>query len=229
MEDKTRQERRPISQGEEPGPRTLAVLSAEELALRSQQGCQACFAELVQRYGGGLLTFMQQKTGHLQDAEDLVQDTFLKAYRNIHRYRNSFRFSTWLFTIGTRLASSRYRSRQCLKRCWAVRPDGSRQDAVASERQSNPPLWALAESLSRNQYEALWLRYAEDMSIKEIARVMGKSQVSVKVLLYRARMNLARRLNEAMVNDELRRQRLSKENVSSIKLEGDRCSAGSSD
>jgi len=223
------EEPRPISQGAKPGPRTLAVLSAEELALRSQQGCRACFAELVQRHGTRLLAFMQQKTGNAHDAEDLVQDTFLKAYRNIHRYRNSFKFSTWLFTIATRLANSRYRSKRYLESSRQAGPESVRRDTIVTERQAHPSLWARAKSLSRNQYEALWLRYAEDMSIREIAKVMGKSQVNVRVLLYRARMNLAQRLNEAMVNDELRRQGLSKENVSSIKVKGDRCSAGSSD
>lgn len=223
------EEPRPISQGAKPGPRTLAVLSAEELALRSQQGCQACFAELVQRHGARLLAFMQQKTGNAHDAEDLVQDTFLKAYRNIHRYRNSFRFSTWLFTVATRLANSRYRSRPCLKGCWTVRPDGARQDVVASERQSNPSLWALAKTLSKNQYEALWLRYAEDMSIKEIATVMAKSQVSVKVLLYRARVNLAKNLKSALAPGKVADRNLLKPNLFPIRGEDARCSAGSSD
>ncbi len=172
---------------------------------------------------------MQQKTGNAHDAEDLVQDTFLKAYRNIHRYRNSFKFSTWLFTIATRLANSRYRRKRCLESSREAGPDSVRRDTMVTERQAHSSLWARAKSLSRNQYEALWLKYAEDMSIREIAKVMGKSQVNVRVLLYRARMNLAKRLNEAMVNDELRHQRLSKESVSSIKVKGDRCSAGSSD
>jgi RNA polymerase sigma-70 factor (ECF subfamily) len=55
----------------------------------------------------------------------------------------------------------------------------------------------MAARLPEGQYQALWLRYAEEMPIKEIAKVMGKSQVCVKVLLYRARTSMAKLLEEA--------------------------------
>jgi len=203
---------------------TTAKASAEELALRSQQGCKASFAELVERYGPRLLAYMQQKTGNVEDAEDLVQDTFVKAYRNIHRYQSTFRFSTWLFTIATRLTNSHYRSQRSPPIAFEAQLDDREPDAAAVEHESRQGLWALARTLSDNQYQALWLKYVEDMSIKEIAKVMSRTQVSVKVLLYRARMNLAQQLNQ-----EVTGQTLLKDNPSSFKVEGAKCSAGSSD
>lgn len=56
----------------------LRALSAEELALRSQQGCQDSFTELVERDGVRLYQFLHNKTDNVHDAEDLVQDTFIK-------------------------------------------------------------------------------------------------------------------------------------------------------
>ena len=203
--------------------------SAEELAVRSQNGCQASFAELVRRYGGRLLVLMQQRTGNLHDAEDLVQDTFVKAYRNIHRYQSSFRFSTWLFTIATRLADSHYRRRHILQGVSQATSDLPSPDTVAVDDESRENLWALARSLSTNQHQALWLRYAEDMSIKEIAKVMRKTQVSVKVLLYRARMNLARFAvggKTSAMGKEVVELTSYRENRSSLKIEGAKCSAG---
>jgi len=155
---------------------------------------------------------MQQKTGNLQDAEDLVQDAFVKAYRNIHRYRASFCFSTWLFTIAMRLANSHYRRRRPLQTAWEHKSGNSEPDAVIAQRESRQSLWALAERLPENQYQALWLKYAADMSIKEIAKVMRKSQVCVKVLLYRARVNLAEQLNKQMTD------RRSKERFCAVKV-----------
>ena len=70
------------------------------------------------------------------------------------------------------------------------------------------------------QYQALWLRYAEDMSIKEIAKVLRKSQVGVKVLLYRARIKLGRRLVNIAVEDEETGKIPSKETLSYMKVEG---------
>ncbi len=207
----------------------LQILSAEELALRSQQGCQECFEELVERYNVRLYQFLRNKIAGIQDAEDLVQDTFVKAYRNIHRYRSSWRFSTWLFTIGSRLANSYHRKflrRQAVAGIEAedIRP----ADVVAMQQETHDGLWAIVRDLSKDQYQALWLKYAEDMSIKEIAKVLKKTQVGVKVLLYRARTNLAQRLRNIAAEpvrhpcggNETAAQSLPKEQLHIVKVEG---------
>jgi RNA polymerase sigma-70 factor (ECF subfamily) len=174
----------------------LRALSAEELARRSQQGCRASFAELVERYAVPLRQFLHHQTNHVHDAEDLVQDTFVRAYGNIDRYRSSYKFSTWLFTIARRLAISRLRSlRRPQVVAEAVSADPGPREAMA-QRETKRGLWDAARGLSANQYWVLRLRYAEDLSIKEIAQVMGKSQVSVRVLLCRARTRLARKLQD---------------------------------
>jgi len=173
----------------------LCDLSAEELARQAKQGCRASFAELVKRFAPRLQFFLCQKTNDPHDAEDLVQDTFVKAYQNIGRYRESYRFSTWLFTIGARLAVSHHR-----KKCVRLRPVPAPHERpgpteAAGNRQRHDDLWTLARELSEFQYRVLWLKYGQEMSIKEIARTMRRSQVSVKVSLHRARVNLLKRWN----------------------------------
>jgi len=207
----------------------LRALSAEKLARKVQQGCQEAFSELVERYSKRLLRFLHNKTGSVEDAEDLVQDTFVKAYQNIHTYRDSWRFSTWLFTIARRLSISRYRSRRHLKPAGRLKSEVAESgDARAQEYiVSNP--WTVARALTQNQYQALWLKYAEDMSIKEIASVMRKSQVNVRVILYRARANLAKRLQNMAANDEAADKTSPGKMPSLMKFEGAQCSAGSSD
>lgn len=176
----------------------LRALSAEDLARRSQQGCRASFAELVERYGTRLLRFLRRRTSNLHDAEDLVQDTFVRAYTNINGYRSTYKFSTWLFTIARNLACSRlrrqHRSRTVSDVTTVAPGPGPHEEITQGETRQS--LWATAQTLSANQYEALWLRYAEDMPIKDIAQVMGKSQVSVKVTLCRARTRLAGKLQD---------------------------------
>ena len=180
----------PKQHDEKDSPAVMAQTSAEELALCVQEGSQESYAELVRRYGGRLLIFMQNKTGNITDAEDLVQETFIKAYSNIHKYRRAFRFSTWLFTIASRLAASHYRKLKLHVDHQETTDDNNPLDA-AIEKESSYDLWLLADSLPDNQYQALWLKYVEDMSIKEISAVMRKSQINIKVILYRARVNLA--------------------------------------
>ncbi len=169
----------------------------------------------MDRYGQRLLNFLYRKTANLQDAEDLVQDTFIRAYTNIGRYDNSWGFSTWLYTIAARLASSRYRKLRPMQRL----EDGQggiyeREDQ--EQREVHQGLWKLAESLSVNQYQALFLKYSEDMSVKEISKVMKKSKTLVKVLLYRARLNLAKKIESARLEEEQEKQALgeSKSSVS---------------
>jgi RNA polymerase sigma-70 factor (ECF subfamily) len=143
-----------------------------------------------------LRAFLSRRTANRHDAEDLVQDTFVSAYQSIGRYRQSARFSTWLFTIGARLAVSHHRKlkvRSQAKYAPSSAPDSS---DVVSQNEEREGLWAAARSLPERQYQALWLKYGQDMSVKDIASVMRCTQVSIKVLLYRARVNLAAQLQE---------------------------------
>jgi len=172
----------------------LHNFSSEELAWRAGQGCRASFTELVRRYAPRLSAFLCRRTRDRHEVEDLVQDTFLRVYENIERYDRSWRFSTWLFTIAARTAISHHRRRR--PTCAALDVPVGACDAAAERREERENLWSLAAELPERQYQALRLKYNEDMSIEEIARVMGKSQVCIKVLLYRARTALARRLTE---------------------------------
>jgi RNA polymerase sigma-70 factor (ECF subfamily) len=198
----------------------LRALSAEDLALRAKQGCRDSFAELVERYGIRLFKFLRYKTNNLHDAEDLVQESFARAYQNIHKYRNSWKFSTWLFTIATRLAYSHFRRSRSFQTIGLCESSGPEPDQMVVEKETQQSLWALARGLSMNQYQALWLKYGQDMSIKEIAMVLRKSQVNVKVLLYRARINLAKRLQNVDVENEVQVNTSSKEILSFMKVEG---------
>ncbi|UCF16288.1 MAG: sigma-70 family RNA polymerase sigma factor [Phycisphaerales bacterium] len=177
----------------------LRALSSEELAWRSREGCRASFGQLVERYAPRLLYFLSRRTSGIHDAEDLVQDTLVRAFENVHRYRKTWKFSTWLFTIAARLATSNYRKKQKAREFSKTSSnDTTCPSTILLRQEERLSLWAQAMELSENQYQVLWLKYAEDMSVKEIARVMGKSQVSVKVLLYRARAGLAQRLQDKL-------------------------------
>jgi len=173
----------------------LRNLDSEELAWRARQGCQASFAELVHRYAPRLHVFLRRKTRDRHEVEDLVQDTFIKAYQNLGRYDDSWKFSTWLFTIAKRLAVSHRRKREP-RSCTL----GLRMQTCAAEemdrRERQEDLWTKVAELPACQQQAVWLKYAEDMSVKKIATAMGKSQVCIRVLLYRARVSLAKCLNK---------------------------------
>lgn len=175
----------------------IRTLSNEQLVSAAQCGCTDCFSELVDRCAPGLLAFMRHKVGGLEDAEDLVQDTFVRAYLKLNQFNGKHKFTTWLYAIGRNLAASRGRKVPLsLNLAAQTRTSYPAPDDILEELQFRRSLWSLARTLPPNQYEALWLRYAQDMSVREISHVMGKTQVHVKVLLYRARAAMARKLRK---------------------------------
>ncbi len=180
----------------------LSEQSPEELAVRAQAGggpAMSCFGELVKRFEVRLFNFLLKRTRSRSDAEELTQEAFTRAWERITSYDPAWKFSTWLYTIASRLAVSKHR-RQSRESAWnsfdRAGPQGVDTLQVQDDRRLGSRLWALAEDeLSADQQTALWLRYAEDMSIGEIAKVMGKSQVGIRVSLFRARQALAKRAN----------------------------------
>jgi RNA polymerase sigma-70 factor (ECF subfamily) len=178
------------------GPDELRALTPEELATRAARGSAASYSELVKRFEVRLFNFLLRKVART-DAEDLAQETFVRAWERIGNYDRRWRFSTWLFTIASRLAVSHYRKQSAAAPRAEFAADTGAGDGdrdVEADCRLGRRLWALAASLGADQHEALWLRYAEDLSIPEIAEVMRKSHVGVRVCLFRARQALAGRL-----------------------------------
>jgi RNA polymerase sigma-70 factor (ECF subfamily) len=173
----------------------LAARTAEELAVLAQRDNVAAFGELVTRFEGRLFNFLLRRVSSRVEAEDLVQEAFVRAWEHIGSYDPTWRFSTWLFTIASRMAVSEHRRRRVAVTIDSAEQVGRRDaDLAESEHaeQLGSKLWAMAKDLLRDdQHTALWLRYAEDMTIGEIARVMGRTQVGVRVALFRARQRLA--------------------------------------
>lgn len=84
----------------------------EELIALFQGGDERAFIELVDRYKDRLINFVYRFLNDMTDAEDLVQETFLKVYKNKHAYREIAKFSTWIYTIAGNLARSELRKKK---------------------------------------------------------------------------------------------------------------------
>ncbi len=175
----------------------------EDLAREAQSGRELAarsFEELVARFEGPLYQFLLLRVGSCEVAEEIAQETFLRAWHKLPLYDPSRRFSTWLFTLGKHLAVSHVRKRSSSEETQAPvhwdSPDATTDPAdAAQEREEGIRLWRIASQVLKvEQRSALWLRYAEDLSIDEISRILGKRAVSVRVLLHRAREVLAKHL-----------------------------------
>lgn len=172
-------------------PRT--VPSDEELACLAQQGCATSFEQLVRRFQTPVLHFLRHR-GAGTDAEDQLQETFVRAYTNLHRYQPRWRFATWLFTIARRISINAHRRMrptpdgEALALAVSLSPEPVE---IVAEEEDRQRLWGMAaQVLSEEEVTALWLYYVEDMPVREVAAVIERSWVAAKTMLFRARRKL---------------------------------------
>jgi RNA polymerase sigma-70 factor, ECF subfamily len=173
-------------------------LTDEELARRTRAGSFSAFEVLVQRYEERLYRFLRGCTGNDADARDLVQAVFVSAYQAVGQYRSTRAFGPWLFSIARHKSIDHYRARR--SRVGSPDPresiDPDDPATVLSRREEQADFWARVRGLvSVDQFQALWLHYHEEMSVRDIAAALNRSVVGVKVLLFRARQILLKRLS----------------------------------
>lgn len=168
----------------------------------AKEGSVAAYNVLVTRYQDRVYRFLLRRTGSSAEAEDVAQETFLRAWQKLHTYESERPLAPWLLTIAARLAATAARRRVRMR----VVPESSLGyvDATAPNVEENPDapfdrrrIWTIAETvLNRDQLTAVWLRYVEGLSPAQIARVMDKSGVAVRVMLLRARNVLGEAIRE---------------------------------
>lgn len=169
-------------------------LEDRELARRARAGSMTDFEILVTRYEERVYSFVMAQRRNRADAMEITQDTFVKAWQALDTWRDTLPFRTWVFTIARRKCID-------LHRVASRRVEGEFEEAVdevspaeiAARREDSEVLWRTAQRLlSETQFQCVWLRYAEEMSVGEVSEVLGKGQTHVKVLLFRARLALAK-------------------------------------
>jgi RNA polymerase sigma-70 factor (ECF subfamily) len=166
--------------------------SIDQLAAKAQAGCLVSFERIVQLNKDRLFTYLVQLLGNAHDAEDVTQEAFVKAYRNLHSFNGKARFTTWLFAIAKNTALTQIRRRKPLQSI-----DGL-EETIEAPQPHDPAeaesIWRLARKLKPKFYETLWLFYAEGFSLKETAEILNTNAITVRVNLHRARAALATRL-----------------------------------
>jgi len=173
-------------------PADNALPAEAELVHETLAGDGGAFGELVRLHSRRVFNFLNQMTRQPQDAEDLAQQTFIKAYKNLHRFDTSRPLAGWLLTIARRTALNHFRG---VKK-WEELPEEVPNDeptpaTVVEEQEEVDDIWAQAKrQLSTKEYRVMWLRYGENLSIAETARVAGLTQTHVKILVFRARRRL---------------------------------------
>jgi len=181
----------------------------EELVALAVAGDRSAYVALIERHQQRLLRFLGTRAASHADAEDALQDTFLSAYRHLAGFNPRWRFSTWLYRIAIRnLANmNRHRSGQqshngnetfdddSIAHSSTVQGDDPLARCIPNDEREN--VWMTARQLlSDNAFNAMWLRYIEDMSIAEVACAMERRVSWTKVTLFRSRARLVKALSD---------------------------------
>lgn len=180
-------------------PLVAAASDLSPLVDRARNGDNRAFDELVRLTYGDVYRLAVKLTGNEADASDVVQDTYVRAFRHLRRFRGDASFSTWLYRIASNCASS-FLSRRGRHRYESLTVV---DDIAATDPDDDPSLSAEASSLRATVERALEqlparlravveLRELEDLSHREIAERLGISESATKVRLHRARQTLRR-------------------------------------
>ena len=160
-----------------------------QLVEAAKRGSVEAFTKLVGTYREGLFRFLLTRCASRADAEDVLQDTLMNAYRYLGTYKPKWRFSTWLYRIAIRNAGRISHDNVAL--IDDVHDEGSDPLAHCIAESERDNLWRAAKRLLSDEvFAAMWLRYVQDMSIRDIASVLERSASWTKVNLHRGRQAL---------------------------------------
>ncbi|MFT8873068.1 MAG: RNA polymerase sigma factor SigW [Sporolactobacillus sp.] len=179
----------------------------KRLIRRIKKGDHQAFAEMVNHYKNGVYIICLRMTGNREEAEDLSQETFLRAFRSIDQFDIDRKFSTWLFRIATNLSIDTLRRKKAKLSLDAEVPgtEGLTLEAVLADQQPLPDERLMQAETERrvqsgierlpDKYRiAVVLKYVEELSLKEISEIMDIPVATVKTRIHRGREMLRRYL-----------------------------------
>ena len=193
-------------------PKT-AVLSDEDLIRRFQEGDIYAFDAIVNRYKDQLLNFAFRFLNNLEEAEDVVQETFLRIFRNKHAYRQIAKFSTWIYTIAGNLAKTELRKRK--RRKYVYISDMGFDDKEYELEDSQANTEREVDSLLQEKYiqqaiaelpprfrQVIVLVDIQELPYEEVSKIMQVPLGTIKSRVNRARLKLQAKLGDVMEREK---------------------------
>ena len=184
-------------------------LSDMEIISQILLGDQKAYAELVEKYRNYVFTIVLRYVKSREDAEEVSQDVFVKAYRSLADFKGTAKFSTWLYTVTTTTCITFLRKKklevQSLdnEKVFASADNidsGMSANQVEQKAKVNMVNEAI-KMLNPDDAQVLTLFYKGEQSLEEIAHIMGKEPNAVKVQLHRARTRLKEKMQKYFAED----------------------------
>ncbi|REK71341.1 RNA polymerase sigma factor SigW [Paenibacillus paeoniae] len=181
------------------------------LARLALKGDQQAFAELVDLYQDKLYHMAYRMLNNRQEAEDVVQDTFLRVYKNLDRFDEALKFSTWIYRIATNLCIDRLRKR---KPTYSLDAESQEYDGldgysmIPSDNRTPESELILSdtqriihqamESLPPKYKTVMMLRYIQDLSLQEVGDILDMPVTTIKTRVHRGREFLRKKLEHRL-------------------------------
>ena len=178
---------------------TAMTTEMDELVTRAQHGDQLAFDELVRRTHADTYTLAYRLCGNEEDARDVVQDAYLRAFKGLKRFRGDAQFTTWMYRItancANTLMSKRHKHRHdelvdTVEDTDLARDPSAQADVMALRADLADALQELSPKLRA----VVLLRDVYELPHEDIAAELGISETAAKVRLHRARLQLKERL-----------------------------------
>jgi len=199
--------------GNMPAAASSANVDDTILIRRAQQGDTAAFEELVRNYDRSVLRLSMHLTDSTEDAQDIYQETFLRAYRNIGRFRFECSFYTWIYRIVTNLCLDHLRKKQVRKEDAPVATDasgeeysvldqvpdgraGSNPERDLMRRQLGDRINCALEKLTPSERMVFELKHYHGLKLRTVGEILQTTEKSAKNTLFRATHKLRLRLTE---------------------------------
>ena len=188
-------------------------MEVENIVIRAQEGDREAFDELYSEYKRPILNYLYRFIGNRHCAEELTQETFIRAYINLHRYEPRAKFSSWLYKIAGNLARNFLRHASYDKRVRPVKVDpyadatgefllteniGTQErgpDERAQAKETKALIQQAIDHLPAHLKEAVILCDIQELSYEAAAKIMKCRPMTVGSRLWRGRKKLAELLN----------------------------------
>ncbi len=179
-----------------------AGLNDNEIISKVLKGNQAAYAELVEQYRNYVFTLALRIVKNREDAEEVAQDVFIKAYRHLADFKGNSKFSTWLYTIANNTAISFLRKKKLVIASLdnekifeaADKYDTGSQTILVEQKSKANMVTSAINMLSADDAAIITLFYKAERSLEEIATILGIEANAAKVRLHRARTRLKEKM-----------------------------------
>lgn len=185
-----------VSEGKKKAHRNeVSTAQCAEWVKQAKQGDRDAWDKIVDTFHPRIYHYLVSFMGNPHDAQDVAQDTFVKVYRKLHQHREGSSFTSWIFTVARRTALNHFRDTKVgeeLPENLTSQSDSPSENAVYAD--DSNILWTCVQDMKPAARQALWLRYGDGLKVQEIAEIMGKTSLYVRVLIHRAKSDLAKRM-----------------------------------